>query len=45
MTEPAAIMLVDDEPQIARWLSPALRAAGYHVEHAETGAAALKRLA
>ena len=45
MTEPAAIMLVDDEPQIARWLSPALRAAGYTVAHAETGSAALKRLA
>lgn len=45
MSEPVAIMLVDDEPQIARWLNPALRAAGYHVENAETGAVALKRLA
>ena len=44
MSEEAAILLVDDEPQIARWLTPSLRAAGYAVDSAETGAAALKRL-
>ena len=41
MSEPVTIMLVDDEPQIRRWLGPALRAAGYQVEAAETGGQAL----
>jgi two-component system KDP operon response regulator KdpE len=36
---------VDDEPQIARALTPALQAAGYEVSSAESGAAALSRLA
>lgn len=45
MSDGALILLVDDEPQITRWLTPSLRAAGYEVETAETGAAALARLA
>lgn len=45
MSDPATILLVDDEPQIARWLNPSLRAAGYQVENAESGQAALDRLA
>lgn len=39
------LLLVDDEPQIARALTPALNAAGYAVEVAETGEAALTRMA
>jgi two-component system, OmpR family, KDP operon response regulator KdpE len=39
------LLLVDDEPQIARALTPALTAAGYHVETAATGEAALTRMA
>ncbi len=45
MSETTTILLVDDEPQIARWLNPSLRAAGYEVDNAETGAAALARAA
>ncbi|WP_296595694.1 response regulator transcription factor [Phenylobacterium sp.] len=45
MTETTTILLVDDEPQIARWLNPSLRAAGYAVDNAETGTAALARAA
>ena len=37
MTEACAILVVDDEPQIARWLNPTLRAAGYAVQSATTG--------
>ena len=36
------ILVVDDEPQIQRFLRPALTAAGYDVVEAATGAAALK---
>ena len=36
------ILLVDDEPQIHRFLIPALTAAGYEVIDATTGAAAVK---
>ncbi len=38
------ILLVDDEPQILRFLGPTLRAAGYEVALAETGAEALAAL-
>jgi two-component system KDP operon response regulator KdpE len=36
------ILIVDDEPQIQRFLRPALTAAGYDVEQAATGAEALR---
>jgi two-component system KDP operon response regulator KdpE len=39
------ILVVDDEPQIQRFLRPALEAAGYDVVEALTGAAALKAAA
>ncbi|MDR6951077.1 two-component system KDP operon response regulator KdpE [Ancylobacter sp. 3268] len=39
------ILVVDDEPQIQRFLRPALTAAGYDVVEAATGAAALKAAA
>ncbi len=39
------LLLVDDEPQIIRALTPALSAAGYAVEAAESGVAALTRMA
>lgn len=39
------LLLVDDEPQILRALTPALQAAGYAVETAATGEAALSQLA
>lgn len=39
------VLLVDDEPQILRFLGPTLRAAGYEVALAETGAQALEVLA
>lgn len=39
------ILVVDDEPQIHRFLRPALTAAGFVVESALTGAEALQRLA
>lgn len=39
------LLLVDDEPQILRALTPALQAAGYSVETAGSGAAALQLLA
>ncbi len=39
------LLLVDDEPQIVRALTPALQAAGYTVETASTGEAALVALA
>ncbi len=39
------ILVVDDEPQIQRFLRPALTAAGYDVIEAETGAAAMKAIA
>ncbi|GAB4067485.1 response regulator [Ancylobacter sonchi] len=39
------ILVVDDEPQIHRFLRPALSAAGYDVVEAATGAAALKAAA
>ena len=39
------ILVVDDEPQIQRFLKPALSAAGYDVVQAGTGAEALKAVA
>lgn len=39
------ILVVDDEPQILRFLRPALEASGYVVLHAETGASALYQIA
>ena len=41
---PARILIVDDEPQILRFLGHALTAAGYAVLQAETGAAGLALL-
>ncbi|MBB3978009.1 two-component system KDP operon response regulator KdpE [Rhizobium azooxidifex] len=41
----ARILVVDDEPQIQRFLKPALMAAGYDVVEAATGAEALKAVA
>ncbi|HJS87081.1 MAG TPA: response regulator [Acetobacteraceae bacterium] len=38
----ARILVVDDEPQIHRFLRPALEAAGYAVERADTAAEALR---
>lgn len=39
------ILVVDDEPQIHRFIGPALSAAGYEPIRAETGAEGLRRLA
>ena len=39
------ILVVDDEPQIQRFLKPALSAAGYDILEAMTGAEALKAAA
>lgn len=39
------ILIVDDEPQIRRFLKPALEAAGYHVIEATTGAEAISKAA
>jgi two-component system KDP operon response regulator KdpE len=39
------LLVVDDEPQLLRAITPALRAAGYQVSTAESGAAALAMLA
>ena len=41
----AVILLVDDEPQIHRFLRPTLEAAGYEVMRADTGAQALREAA
>ena len=38
----ARILVVDDEPQILRFLRPALEASGYDVLHAATGREALR---
>jgi two-component system KDP operon response regulator KdpE len=45
MTRPSRILLVDDEVPIQRAVAPLLRARGYHVEVAGTGAAALESMA
>jgi two-component system KDP operon response regulator KdpE len=39
------ILVIDDEPQIHRFLGPALDAAGYEPVHADTAGAGLKELA
>jgi two-component system KDP operon response regulator KdpE len=39
------ILVIDDEPQIHRFLGPALDAAGYEAERADTAAAGLKVIA
>lgn len=39
------ILVVDDEPQIHRFLKPALIASGYEVECVEDGASAIRRVA
>ena len=43
--QPARVLVVDDEPQIRRFLDISLRAQGYQVEVAETGQAGLAALA
>ena len=45
MSDTARILVVDDEPQILRFLRASLGASGFEVIEAETGAAALKRAA
>jgi two-component system KDP operon response regulator KdpE len=45
MTDTARVLVVDDEPQILRFLRASLAASGFEVIEAETGAAALKRAA
>lgn len=42
---PATLLIIDDEPQIRRFLGISLRAAGYRVLEAENGAAGLGQLA
>ena len=42
MTAKTRILVVDDEPQILRFLKPSLGAAGYDVITAETAEAAVK---
>ena len=41
----ARILVVDDEPQILRFLRPALEASGYEMQHAGTGREALRMAA
>ncbi len=45
MVSRARILVVDDEPQIHRFLGPALDAAGYEPARADTGAEALREIA
>jgi two-component system KDP operon response regulator KdpE len=45
LDDPIRLLLVDDEPQIVRALTPALTAGGYAVETADTGEAALSKMA
>ena len=45
MAAAATILVVDDEPQIQRFLKPGLTAGGYDVASAETGQAAVKLIA
>ena len=43
MSTPAArVLVIDDEPQMHRFLRPALEAAGYAVERADTAAEGLR---
>jgi two-component system KDP operon response regulator KdpE len=41
----ARILVIDDEPQILRFLRPALEASGYQVQHAGTGREGLRMAA
>ncbi len=45
MTQPTRILVIDDEPQIQRFLRPSLIATGYEVIAASSGAEALRRAA
>lgn len=45
MTHPTRVLVVDDEPAIHRFLSPALAANDYEVLRAGTGSAALRQIA
>jgi two-component system KDP operon response regulator KdpE len=45
MTDTARVLVVDDEPQILRFLRASLGASGFEVIEAETGAQALRRAA
>jgi two-component system KDP operon response regulator KdpE len=45
MTDTARVLVVDDEPQILRFLRASLGASGFEVIEADTGAAALRRAA
>jgi two-component system KDP operon response regulator KdpE len=45
MTRPIRVLVIDDEPAIHRFLSPALTAAGYEPVTARTGAEGLRLLA
>jgi len=45
VTDTARVLVVDDEPQILRFLRASLGASGFEVIEAETGAQALKRAA
>jgi two-component system, OmpR family, KDP operon response regulator KdpE len=45
VTSAATILVVDDEPQIQRFLKPGLTAGGYNVTSAEAGQAAVKMIA
>ena len=44
-TAPARVLVIDDEPQIRRFLDIGLRAQGYRVETADSGEAGLQALA
>ena len=44
MTEAVAVLVVDDEPPIRRFLRTSLFAQGFRILEAETGAEALERL-
>ncbi|HVT50729.1 MAG TPA: DNA-binding response regulator, partial [Dongiaceae bacterium] len=45
MSAPTRILVVDDEPQILRFLRASLSASGFDVVEAATGAEALKHAA
>lgn len=45
MNHPARVLVVDDEPAIHRFLTPALQANDYEVLKAETGSGALRQIA
>src|SRR6204780_140633 len=45
MAREVAVLIVDDEPPIRRFLKTSLSAQGYRVAEADTGAAALKAMA